>query len=124
MRHFLFLILSCFLVLLLFGGPASAEGKPVVVHFVVLPENLPDGSSAESAFKTFQAEMIMLAGGFSELGPSQGGSLHPGGVVPKDNRAYLVSAKKDICDDIKIVVQRIFKIKKVFILSWQGNMVR
>lgn len=105
---------------------ASEEGaqRDAYVHFMVLPVNLPDGSDAESAFKTFRAEMIMLAGGYSELGPSQGGSLHPEGVVSKDNVAYIVSANRDISSEIKKVTMEIFGIERVFILVWHGHLVR
>lgn len=125
MKRIATVIIGCCLALLLtVGNVEASEPKQTFVHFVVMPTTLPDGASAKSACKTFEAEMIMLAGGFSALGKSNGGSLHPTGVVPKDNVAYLVAAKKDVSAEIKKVVQKLFKIERVFILVWQGHMVR
>lgn len=102
----------------------AEDQKPVYVHFIVLPKVLPGGGDSESAYKTFQAEMIMLAGGFSELGNSRGGSMHSDGVAPRSNAAYIVSADKDISKQIKDVVQRLFGLERVFILVWQGHLIR
>lgn len=124
MNKYIVLIFCLFCFFTSVNVVQATEPKPVFVHFVVLPSVLADGSSAQSAYKTFQAEMIMLAGGYSKLGGSDGGSLHPQGVVPKENMAYLVSSSKKIGPEIKKVVQQIFGIERVFILCWPGELIR
>lgn len=97
------------------------SAKPFKVHFTVVPATMPDGSDAGPALEQFKAEVIKLAGGFTELGPSRGGSLHPDGVHHSNNIAFLIGADKDISAELKALTLRLFGETSVFILVWPGT---
>jgi|GEM_PF-2787438 len=124
-KNYLFVAICMVICLGFMTVDAEADnGTPIMVHFISLPTHMSNGANAEAAYKMFQAEMVMLAGGFSELGGARGGSLHADGVSPRDNMYYIVSAKRDISAEIKKVIQQLFGLEKVFILVWPGHMVR
>lgn len=106
------------------GAALAEEKKSAFVHFVVVPKALPGGGTYESVCEAFQAEMMQLAGGYTELGDVRGGSTKYERVVPKDNVAYIISSDQDISLQIKEAVVRTFGLKKVFILVWPGSLVR
>lgn len=97
------------------------SAKPFQVHFTVVPATMPDGSDAGPALEQFKAEVIKLAGGFTELGPSRGGSLHPDGVHHSNNIAFLIGADRDLSAELKALTLRLFGETSVFILVWPGT---
>ncbi|CCH48017.1 hypothetical protein [Pseudodesulfovibrio piezophilus] len=125
MKYLVPLIFCTLCVLMVIPHKVCAgSNTSVFVHFVVLPVKQGEGGENSPALNTFRAEMIMLAGGYSELGPSLGGSLHPEGVVSKENISYLVSADRDISLEIRKVVNTLFGLEKAFILVWPAQLVR
>ncbi|ADU63164.1 MAG: hypothetical protein KUA35_04510 [Pseudodesulfovibrio sp.] len=113
-------LLTC--VLALGATDARADSaKPFQVHFTVVPATMPDGSDAGPALEQFKAEVIKLAGGFTELGPSHGGSLRPDGMHQSNNIAFLIGADKDLSAELKALTLRLFGETNVFILVWPGT---
>jgi len=126
MKRFMPFVLSLCLVLTVafVATDANADDqKPFFVHFTVVPKTMPDGSDAGPALLSFKAEVIKLAGGYTELGPTRGGSLHPDGVHDQDNITFIIGAKKDISKDLKDMSKRIFKDDGAFILVWPGKVM-
>ncbi|WP_419787582.1 hypothetical protein [Pseudodesulfovibrio sp.] len=121
------LVPCVFGLLLLFGlmaSPASAAGQqPFMVHFVVVPAVLPDGGDASSAVLEFKKEVLKLAGGFTELGPCQGGSLKDSKVNEKENVAFIIGADKDISKELKALSLKLFHGGSAFILAWPGKVI-
>jgi len=104
------------------AADARAEGaKPYHIHFTVVPAVLPDGSDPGPALVEFRTELIRLAGGYTELGPSRGGKMHPEGLVHEENIAFLIGADRDLSDQLKALTKRLFHEVNVFILAWQGT---
>ncbi|MUM76072.1 hypothetical protein GKC30_00310 [Pseudodesulfovibrio sp. F-1] len=99
----------------------AGEAKPCHVHFTVIPAVMPDGSDPGPALVEFRAELIRLAGGYTELGPSRGGKMHPEGIVHEENIAFVVGADRDLSGQIKTLTRRLFGEANVFILAWPGS---
>ncbi len=106
------------------GESQAGDHKPTFIHYTILPQKLNDGSDSWPLVMEFKTEVIKLAGGFTELGPSRGGSLHPDSVHHEENISFLVAADKDVSAELKKIIQKLFNDEKVFILVWQGEMVR
>ncbi|MBI9078986.1 MAG: hypothetical protein JEY79_04505 [Pseudodesulfovibrio sp.] len=101
----------------------AGDQKPFFVHFVVLTNTMPDGTDSRPAIQLFKAEVLTLAGGFTELGPTLGGSLHPDGVHDQSNVSFIIGADKDISKELKAMTQRLFKDDGAFILVWPGKVM-
>jgi len=101
----------------------AGDQKPFFVHFTVLSKTMPDGTDAGPALLSFKAEVIKLAGGFTELGSTRGGSLHSDGVHDEDNVSFIIGADKDISKELKAMTQRLFKDDGAFILVWPGKVM-
>jgi hypothetical protein len=122
MKRFGLLALALVLGSLIFAGGVRAEsGAPFMVHFTVIPAAMPDGTDAGPALDAFRKEVIALAGGYTELGPSQGGSMHPDGVHLEKNIPFVIGADRDVSVELKAMVMRLFATKDVFILTWPGR---
>lgn len=111
-----------------FGGFAmeanAGEVSPYYTHFTVLPTAMPDGSDASEAIKQFKQEVLKLTTGFTQLGPSRGGSLEDDGTVKhQDNISYMIGADKDISQGIRELIMRLFQRDGAFIMVWKGKMV-
>ncbi len=118
------LSLCLFLTVSLVAADGDAgDPKPFFVHFTVVSKTMPDGSDSGPAVLKFKEEVIKLAGGFTELGPTRGGSLHPDGVHQQDNLSFIIGADKDISKDLKKMTQRLFKGDGAFILVWPGKVI-
>jgi len=117
-------LLGLFLAFGFLSGPAqAAEQQPFFVHFVVVPAVLPDGSDASPVILEFKKEALKLAGGYTELGSCQGGSLADGKVVDRENVSFIIGAKKDISQELKAISTKLFKGEDAFILAWPGKVI-
>ena len=126
MKRQLYFTLSLCLVLgLVFGATfASAdEQKPFFVHFVVVPSATQYGAETRAAILKFEEEVILLAGGFTELGPSRGGSIENGVVKPQENLSFIIGADRDVSKELKALSRKIFKDDGAFILAWPGKVI-
>ncbi len=119
------LIALCFCLAFAFlstSAPAE-EQKPFFVHFVVVSKTMPDGADAGPALLAFKAEAIKLAGGYTELGSTRGGSLKEGKVQDQENVSFVIGANKDISKELKEMTKRHFKGNGAFILAWPGTVM-
>lgn len=101
----------------------AAEQKAAVVHFVVVPQTLASGYDSAPVVLEFKKAVIELAGGFTELGPSRGGSVGDGMVKHEQNISFVIGADRDISMELQELADRLFDGKGVFIMSWPGKMV-
>jgi hypothetical protein len=123
MKRIIPLIICLALILCAGAAQAADEQQPFIVHFVVVPGTMPDGSDSSPAIMEFRKEVLKLAGGYTELGQSHGGSLHGGVVKQQENVSFIIGAKKDISPDLKAMTRKLFKGDGAFILSWPGKVI-
>ncbi|MGL1863839.1 MAG: hypothetical protein OCC46_15050 [Pseudodesulfovibrio sp.] len=118
-------VIFCLILVVAFAAtPAQADDqKPFFVHFVVVSKTMPDGTDAGPALLSFKAEAIKLAGGYTELGQSRGGSLVDGKVQDQENISFVIGASKDISKELKEMTKRLFKGDGAFILAWPGKVM-
>jgi len=99
--------------------PAMAESQ-VYIHYIVVPIPSQDGITDEIA--AFRAKLIELAGGYTEMGLVNGGSVVADGKVETSrNFAYMVSASRNITADLEEYVPQHFPTSKPFVLVWTGS---
>ena len=126
MKRLMPFVLSLCLVLVVAFVATDAnadEQKPFFVHFVVVTKTMPDGSDSGPAVLSFKAEVIKLAGGYTEIGSTSGGSLKADGVQDQDNITFIIGADKDISKELKAMTKRIFMGDGAFILAWPGKVI-
>lgn len=115
------------LISLLFSfGVAQAEEakqKDAYIHFVVLNQTLPDGSDSTPVLTEFKKEVIKLAGGFTELGNTLGGSMDGDMVKHELNISFLIGADRDISLELRKLTNKLFDGDGAFVMSWPGKMV-
>ncbi len=98
---------------------ALAESQ-VYIHYIVVPIPSQDGITDEIA--AFRAKLIELAGGYTEMGLVNGGSLHDdGSIETARNFAYMVAASRNITADLEEYVPLHFPTSKPFVLVWTGT---
>lgn len=95
----------------------------VYVHFFVVPESVKEGKNLTDELAKLREKLVSLAGGYTELGPSHGGSREPDGRVEtqKSNFSFLVSAPKNITAELEEYIPQHFATKHPFILVWQAT---
>lgn len=111
-------------LLLLVGFAVSAHAadpKPFHVHFVVVPATLENGLSSGGAVTLFKKQVLELAGGFTELGATRGGSLENDGVKQRENLSFIIGADRDISKELKKMSITFFGGDGAFILAWPGT---
>ena len=116
-----------FVLIMLFSlfaaGAQAAETAPCFTHFVVVDSVLPDGTDSAEAIRAFEKEVITMAGGFTELGVSRGGSLVNGEVEYQQNISFVIAADRDISKELKTLSIKLFGGRGAFVLVWPGTMV-
>ncbi|MDQ7832958.1 MAG: hypothetical protein RDU30_14600 [Desulfovibrionaceae bacterium] len=108
--------------------PAQGQGtvvqasEQVVIHFFVVPRVLPGGKEAAGKFPDLRKFLAKTAGGYSQLGSCDGGSLLPSGEVRAEtNICFMVSAPRDVSAEIAAYLKTHFENKSPFVLSWPGS---
>ncbi|WP_319466136.1 hypothetical protein [uncultured Pseudodesulfovibrio sp.] len=125
MKRLTLVVFCLFAMTVFFGTDCRAEdSKDTFIHFTVLPQKMPSGADSWPVVMEFKTKVMELAGGFTELGPSRGGSLHPDSVHHEENLSFLIAADRDISADLKKLITSYFNKENAFILVWQGKMVR
>jgi len=117
----LFLALCVFALAPMAANAANASGRAVTVHFFVVPDVLPDGAGAADRLPELRLFLAKLAGGYTELGPSQGGFMNAANqLVSENNHSFLVSADKDVSGEIRKYLDENFPAEMQFILVWKA----
>lgn len=99
--------------------PAMAESQ-VYIHFIVVPIPSQDGEKDE--IEALRNKLIELAGGYTELGLVNGGSIEADGKPgTARNFAYMVSASRNLTADLEEYVPLHFPTSKPFVLVWTGS---
>ena len=120
MKRLIPAFLCLVLILGVFAVRAEAgDPQPFFIHFVVLPA----ASDDDPRVLEFKKMALALAGGFTELGATSGGSMHKDGVHQEDNLSFIVGAEKDITKDLKMLTKSLFGGKGAFIMSWPGKVM-
>ena len=116
-----------FVLIMLFSlfAVVSQAAEPVAsfTHFVVVDSVLPDGANSAEAVRAFEKEVIKMAGGFTEIGASRGGSLVDDTVEYQDNISFVIAADRDISNELKALTTKLFGGRGAFILVWPGTML-
>lgn len=101
--------------------PAEAASK-VVVHFIVVPAKAQSGAMPGRVLADFRNWLAETAGGYTQLGPTNGGFLPPGGKLQiSDNHSFIVSAPKNISAEIEAFAEKLFGGQKPYILTWPAD---
>jgi hypothetical protein len=106
---------------LLLASPFTALAESqAYIHYIVVPIPSQDGITDEIA--AFRAKLIELAGGYTEMGLVNGGSIDGDGrIETARNFAYMVSASRNLTADLEEYVPQHFPTTKPFILVWTGT---
>lgn len=105
----------------LLGKNVHAESS-VYIHFFVVPAAAEEGKDLTTELSKLREQLVVWAGGYTELGASQGGSREPDGKVhSEDNLSFIVSAPTDITIELGKYISQHFATKRPFILVWQGK---
>lgn len=117
--------LFCLLLVIACAVPQvdAAEQKDAYIHFVVINQVLPDGSDSSPVVLEFKKAVIKLAGGFTELGRTRGGSMGDDMVKHEQNISFIIGADKDISLELRKLTEKLFDGDGAFIMSWPGKMV-
>ena len=122
MKRLIPVFLCLVLILGVFAVRAEAgDPQPFFIHFVVLPV----ASDDDPRVLEFKKMALALAGGFTELGATSGGSMHKDGVHQEDNISFIVGAEKgrhqgpEDADEIVVRRQRCVH----YVLARQGHVL-
>lgn len=119
MKRFISAILCLIVCVVLHAGNASAaDQEPFVVHFVVISTTEDDPRLRE-----FKKVAITMAGGYTELGATSGGSMDGGAVKQRDNVSFIIGSKNDISKELKLLTKSLFGGDGAFVLSWPGKVL-
>ncbi len=100
--------------------PVQAASE-VFVHFVVVSSKTRDGGDIHKALDDLKRFLAERAGGYTHLGPTDGGYLPPGGTLRKNtNYSFLVAAPRDITQEIEAYIPEHFDTEKPYILVWKA----
>ena len=114
----LFVLLVCGLMS---NCPSGYAESRVYVHFFVVPAAVKSGKNLSEELTTLRQKLVSLAGGYTELGPSRGGSKGPNGEVEtEDNYSFLVAAPKNITAELKKYIPEHFATEHPFVLVWEA----
>lgn len=113
----------CFMVgiLTLFLLTSVQAASEVFVHFVVVPSKTRGDRDIHKALDDLKFFFAELAGGYTHLGPSDGGYLPPDGKLEKNaNYSFLVAAPKEVTREIEAYILEHFETEKPYILIWKA----
>ena len=113
------LVLSLFLLLTAAGPCPAAQ---VYVHYFVVPTQAADGLDPVTALQNFKTELAQLAGGYTELGRSNGGVWANNRRETEFNISFLVSAPTKLNTEIKALMVKYFTMtSSPYLLVWTAE---
>ena len=102
------------------AGPALAQ-EPVHMHYFVVPAQTAGGQELATVMDQFKLGLAQLAGGYTELGLSNGGAMDQGSLVKEINFSFLVAAPADISAELAALISQHFATSAPFIVHWTGE---
>lgn len=123
MKRLIPCVLALFMVMAFAVASPAADAKPFYVHLVVVPAALENGLSSQPVLPKFKEQVIQLAGGFTEIGATRGGSMGNGGVKDQENFSFIIGADTDISIKLKKMTKALFGGDGAFILAWPGTVM-
>lgn len=122
MSRLAFLAISLTLLCSLATAPVawSASSQKTFVHMVVVGVNPVSDTAAQDKLSQIEKGFLRLAGGFTRMGWTQGGSNEPGQPPSQTNVTYMVSAKRKMASEISMAVEMVAG-ERPFILVWPGE---
>lgn len=101
-------------------SPGDAAPVQVYTHFIVVPAAAAGDVDSDQLMVDFKAELLALAGGYTELGSTTGGFQPPSGAAIKaPGVTFLVAASSDLAAQIKAWGDSRFA-SPVYVLVWQA----
>lgn len=98
------------------------EPDLVYVHYFVVPQFFPDGSPTTDAVAALKDYLLSLAGGYTELGKSNGGWSDPDlGNQTEEELSFMVSAPQIITAELTLFIQQNFQENEPYILVWEAT---
>lgn len=121
----IFGIIGVFALAFFFTRPvpsaAQEERGKIYMHFFVVPLNFPDGAPAKDAISNTKEYLLTLAGGFTELGKSQGGWVNPQGMAERSKSvSFIVSAPRDISAELRQYISENFGVVAPYVTVWEA----
>ncbi len=108
------------LMICLAGALTALAESQVYIHYIVVPIPSQGGDTDEIA--AFRQKLLELAGGYTEMGMVNGGSIDADGKVETArNFAYMVSASRNLTADLEEYVPLHFPTSKPYVLVWPGT---
>ena len=115
-------LFPCLLALaLLLALGATAQAGEAHIHFLVAPPSPAEGMSNLQALEGFRQELVDLAGGYTEWGPTQGASRDGSNLMRQTNFSYIVAAGSDLTPDLVKLIKKYFVVPQPFVLHWVGT---
>ena len=115
----MFLVVFSGSVILL--GQAWAESK-VFVHFLVVPSKTKDGQDINEALTKLRVKLAEIAGGYTDLGPTNGGYLPSAGKLRQSNNySFMVAAPRVVTAELDAYVSSHFDTTNPFVLVWEAT---
>jgi hypothetical protein len=115
------IIFVVFAVSVILWGQAWAESR-VFVHFLVVPSKAKDGQDINEALAKLRLKLAEIAGGYTDLGPTNGGYLPPGGKLRQSNNySFIVAAPRIVTADLDAYVCSHFDTREPYVLVWEAS---
>ncbi|WP_027185117.1 hypothetical protein [Desulfovibrio inopinatus] len=103
-------------------SPDGETGGMGYIHFFVVPSAIPGENNVAKQITDLKKMLIKVAGGYTELGLTHGGSVKTDGNIELENNfSFVVTAKTDISQELSAFIKKHFKSKAPFIVTWPAN---
>ncbi|RJP30688.1 MAG: hypothetical protein C4527_09155 [Candidatus Omnitrophota bacterium] len=100
---------------------SQTQGDKQYMHFFVAPTVFTDGTTTAAAIVELKRFLVNLAGGYSELGVSEGGWLSPANDVETEmNIKFFVSATRDVSADIRQYLKDHLQQQYPYVIVWEA----
>lgn len=95
-------------------GPSNGPAR----YFFTVPQRLPDGGTSGPQRKALDAWLVRQAGGYTRIGPCQGGWHNGRDLIEEDNIAYFVVGPTGLKPQIERIITERFKQRQAFVVCW------
>ena len=122
MKKLVCMLICLAMLLSVVGSTATAwADSEVYVHFLVVPSKTKGARSITKALASLKTKLAELAGGYTHLGPTDGGYLNAKGNLERENNfSFIVASPKNISSEIEKYVAENFATEKPYILVWKA----